>query len=714
MKVFLYIFLFCSTVSAKSYKVTKLRGIAFSGQNKLEVNANLKEGEIISTGPQSFILIREQNGGKITLGPESKIKLNKEKNLPLLIDLYKGEVRAHFKREKVDKGPKLYIRTRTGSAAVRGTDFHLVYNEKNGVTTSLAYSGEVTVRPFRDDKEFEEFKNNPKQLSDQNYQVIKKGKFSNTLYGNNLTSNPKKISPLQFNLLKKRDPFVQEIENKHILKNWRPQNNINNSQGPLTKNITLSPISLKEGRLSESHLNPGGYIDFKTGLYISPSSDDQYKKADDVYIPSEKIGGVNLRNGEYVPPPGFMLDPLSGFISLAEIVKDSGKYIGKKMADGTIYTATMLKNGILYSGEFIGNGIVNAGKELGGILTFGSLKLKDGVIFGGELIGSGVIEGGKLLKNGLIYAGGFIKEGVVTGAEVVTDTFLDSLLFVSTKTLDGLKTFASTLNEHIYDNFIKQTQLKLKKNKYFSKLGIGVETKLYYDPRATYPLFNEIHLDSKSPTLVNDWKINTSFKQLFPGKIYVDPFVTFFYKNHLRDNYAPTNNFDRKDLELGTDIGIGGIEFLSRYKVALRFERFNQWKYNQSNNANDKFISYSLYSLKGHFKFNSFIEPLIQFGIGKYDAHGLLQGNFLKGSLHQIIQFPFLNQINFSYHYTKRDQRFNSDEVKGNEFKIIHMKKLEKLKSILSTTISYKNLKYKINLDKQTHLLGGLRADHSF
>ena len=66
------------------------------------------------------------------------------------ISLIKGKLRTKVikkgtKLTKDKSSNSLFIKTNTASLGVRGTDFQVVYNAKNKVTSLLTYEGEVQI-----------------------------------------------------------------------------------------------------------------------------------------------------------------------------------------------------------------------------------------------------------------------------------------------------------------------------------------------------------------------------------------------------------------------------------------------------------------------------------------------------------------------------------------------------------------------------------------
>ena len=110
-----------------------------------------KKDASILTGPRSFIRIKFKDQSLASLGPKSKMVVNQVgKKRTGFISLIKGKLRTKVikkgtKLTKEKNSHTLFIKTTTASLGVRGTDFQVVYNSKNKVTSLLTYEGEVQI-----------------------------------------------------------------------------------------------------------------------------------------------------------------------------------------------------------------------------------------------------------------------------------------------------------------------------------------------------------------------------------------------------------------------------------------------------------------------------------------------------------------------------------------------------------------------------------------
>ena len=150
-----------------------------------------------------------------------------------LISLIKGKLRTKVikkaeKNKKKDSSHSLYIKTVTASLGVRGTDFQVLYNKNNKVTSLLTYEGEVKISknkirkkgfsPKTDEDILEEQrKQMEKVLNSKESVTVPKGQFSGVNPKLKKTTLPVKISPKQFTLLYKNDELKAAKNLKEIM-----------------------------------------------------------------------------------------------------------------------------------------------------------------------------------------------------------------------------------------------------------------------------------------------------------------------------------------------------------------------------------------------------------------------------------------------------------------------------------------------------------------
>lgn len=341
------IFLTFLTINSQaSIKVLKKRGKVYysipkeGGRTKykqLKDQNVLPKKTIIKTQMKSYIKLRVDKTSIITIGPNSISKVSKLNNQPTFLSLIKGKVRA-----KVDKHAspykghkhKLYLKTKTASVGVRGTELILVANEKNFITSLVTLRGTVHARqrPTREVNEGirsnyelhkEDHKGSVMTFSrDFEHDVkeeVSAGHLISTHIGTDETAKKVKISPTQFKLLKKNQTFTTKKPSKTIYHKGSGTFTM-----PQNDNLSPTPIgSNKEEFEHNPHGLPGGKLDLKTALYISPPEGSNFDKKSKTYHFPKEFGGVNSETGEYVPPKGTELHPTKGFI--AKLGQEIGK-----------------------------------------------------------------------------------------------------------------------------------------------------------------------------------------------------------------------------------------------------------------------------------------------------------------------------------------------------------------------------------------------------
>lgn len=280
---------------------------------KLKVGDEIEVLSSILTYDKSFLKLEFINysapRGTMTIGPKSKIVLEKfERNQPGVMRLLAGNVRSQIIGEKKKNRSKLFIKTQTAAMGIRGTDFSVIYNPKNHITTLVTIDGNVA---FSKVEEKDLRQAGSKQIRPLNEEtldlmlkkkdsvLVSEGRFSGILPHHNHPILPTKISREQQKVLemtmenKKDNEIVVEDAKK-----LPPPEGIN------TKD-KYAPRS-------------GGFIDFDSGLYVPPAANAKFDKNEKIYIASANLGHINEETGDYIPPQGLILDETQGFVALDE------------------------------------------------------------------------------------------------------------------------------------------------------------------------------------------------------------------------------------------------------------------------------------------------------------------------------------------------------------------------------------------------------------
>ncbi len=281
----------------------------------------LRQDASILTGKKSFIRIKFLDGSIASLGPESKMIVNKiGKSKVGIISLLKGKLRTKIKNKKNEKEKGFFIKTRTAALGVRGTEFQTLYNPLNKVTSLLTYEGKVQmvkiekkkrgvtikVRPKTDREFLEQQQKEMDDLLQSKKSVgVEKGQYSGTSHKVQKISLPIKISPVQFTALYKNN----ELEESKNIEEKVDRNGVLEEQ--VEQKVPLE--GYRNSKTGDFAARAGGYIDFNSGLYIPPSLGSKFNERLGVYE-DKKIGEVNLKTGSYIPPKGLRLDSKKGFV----------------------------------------------------------------------------------------------------------------------------------------------------------------------------------------------------------------------------------------------------------------------------------------------------------------------------------------------------------------------------------------------------------------
>ncbi len=281
-------------------EVVKLRGKStILLPHKLKAR-NLKKGDLvvedssIVTQKKTFVQIKMSDGSKVTIGPSSKMVLSIENKNASLFSLLKGKLRIKAKRK--DK-KHLFIKTRTASLGVRGTDFVVNYTPKSNRTSILTFEGNVAIAKDSTQIITSEKKEVKKKiiedldkLLDEKVIHVKKSDFTSIGLKESKPIAPVKINPTQFILLRK-DESLGTIKQRVDLKQLREE-----------RKILLSEIKAKN--LGEHDLIHGGLISQDDGIYVPPKDIEA----------KERVGKITS-NGKFIAPKGLKLDSALGFVA---------------------------------------------------------------------------------------------------------------------------------------------------------------------------------------------------------------------------------------------------------------------------------------------------------------------------------------------------------------------------------------------------------------
>ncbi len=326
-------------------------GKKFQLKNKVKI----KKDGLVKTGKASLLRLKFNNGTLLNIGPQSSMVISHEvKDKPHLVELIRGKVRGIVDpKEKPKEGfdHKMIIKTRSASIGVRGTDFVVVHNDKNHITSNITLKGEVDLHKNSDEQIFESLREeldpskkpitfgqeenlNAMEEDLRNYRTrrIPVGHFAGAF-----PSYEKAISPVRID----DNQLMALNKNRNLKINAGNTSNNKPKRKVLTNNYQIGRIDNPESSLvpqpqksetldqtkynsitTEEGIRHGGIVDLNTGIYISPPEQAKRDPKTGKYIIPDELGGVDPETGEYVPPKGVKLDPIYGFKYDTNIPKD--------------------------------------------------------------------------------------------------------------------------------------------------------------------------------------------------------------------------------------------------------------------------------------------------------------------------------------------------------------------------------------------------------
>ncbi len=305
----------------------------------------LKEGAILSTGKRSVVKLLFKDNSRVSIAQESTLVLKsfrpKEASL---MSVVKGQVRSVIAKDpltKKKKKTKYFFRTKTAAIGVRGTDLQIIYNQENERTMLLTYSGEVLMANVAQADIGSELENSVLEslITSDEAVLVRRGQFSEVSPDRNRASEPVRISTPQFNKMKKNEDFLPSSSTRKKGKSFsspvppgvsakgfsndRTADDSNLEDAPQSKAPPEGFFNEKTGQYAPT---AGGYLDAKTGLYISPPPGSSFDPVAQVYIPPASYGSFNPSTGAYDLPIGFKLLPSGEFVLDKSIqVKIKGK-----------------------------------------------------------------------------------------------------------------------------------------------------------------------------------------------------------------------------------------------------------------------------------------------------------------------------------------------------------------------------------------------------
>lgn len=300
----------------------------------LRVGDPVQLGSVVRSGSTGRAKLLLEDQTSIRLPASSQVALDAGQ-----VSLLEG--RARFRVEKLagTQGSRLRVRTKGSTMGVRGTDFEVVYNGQNNITSAVTYEGmvraalnpgaraavvrdevrlaspltdEIRMTLAADEPAPPAGENDDKGLLDgQNAVDVPPGMLAslnpNLAEGATLV----RLSPVQFEHLKNDgggEPGGTEGAR------GAPQG----AQSPIAPGLDPEIVESGEGPQQRQPPTggpvPGGFLDFNTALYIPPPPGSSFDPNVGVFIPPPNFGTIDPDSGDYKPPQGYTLDPIQGFV----------------------------------------------------------------------------------------------------------------------------------------------------------------------------------------------------------------------------------------------------------------------------------------------------------------------------------------------------------------------------------------------------------------
>jgi hypothetical protein len=299
----------------------------------------LLEDTSIVTKSRSFVKIRFVDRSTMNIGPKSMVVINKMPSKKAnMVNLLTGIVKAEVRKKSSKKSKtKMFIKTRSAVMGVRGTKFQSTYNPANKITSLVTVEGNVAMvakdpkiaEPLVEKvvikktaaKTIAKSITTPKPvisevdkletlMAESNDVVeVKAGRFSSVGENTKIAAKtgkavsqvskasiPVKIAPTQYNAIAK-------------------SMNSNKRAKDVMKTIKSDPVpeGFTDKVTGKVAPKAGGFVDFKTGLYIAPAAEAKLDKKTGTYK-AKIIGSANKKTGDYIPPKGIKIDAKKGFV----------------------------------------------------------------------------------------------------------------------------------------------------------------------------------------------------------------------------------------------------------------------------------------------------------------------------------------------------------------------------------------------------------------
>lgn len=644
--------LFSAQIFAKEASIIKMRGQVFVIRNgekqSLKEGDPVSSGETITTEKKSFARVQFENG-TMNIGPGSEVILQKiAKSETKIVNLINGHIRSQFDKTKAEKH-KLVIKTQSAAMGIRGTDFHIMYNKENNISTAISFEGDVELSSI-----------NTMNLKKGDYMFgedkvhIKEGQFSGVYTKNGYVNEPVRFSPKQFEILKENDSVKMrekkaEKPSEKEIEKLQEKNKVATQQNEYNKKIykhhqkdetmpgdllgyTHRDTNRKEGP-ELFRPKPGGYIDLKTAIYVSPPEGSRYDPEQDLYYPPEEYGNIDEVTGEYIAPYGLVLLPLNGFVLASSLTQEGVK---------------MVRENVTKVGKFFWDNAKGAGTTLwDGTKNVGQ-TLRDNTGVAGEVVGKGVdtaVEGVGMVTDGVKYA---------------SNTVMDS----TGKTLSFM---ADQMNTYLYEGFLQNIGKILKSTPILSAFQLNLSNSFTYKSAQRFYIYDQLEEVVDIPSFENNLLFYGAYKKFLSKDFFVRPKFNVIKKSYLRSDIPVLKELNHYGYKVGSDVGLLKTYDKFTLHTYFFFYRAHLRRYDWSKDSHVSYLKDKIYGFSKAIITKKYLASRLDYSYTEYEGGRYQSGDRHHVYLSEIIKLDKTNFFNLELNWSvmKKETTVDKDTNYG-------------------------------------------------
>jgi hypothetical protein len=586
----------------------------------LKLGDKVEIGDRISTGAGSFVKLKLKPDGSITVAPNSSLVVEEiEKAQGSTVSLLKGQLRSTFTGPKTENR-KLTVKTATASLGVRGTDFHVSYNDINKVSSAISYEGQVEL-----------------ENSNQDKVLIPPGKFSGVYPGQETINAPVKFSPVQFAILKSNPDFAAKPTGKILkakqisaIEQVAPINDLYNQNENLVPTPADMPDQNEQDRTSP---RPGGFLDMNTGIYIAPPEDAPFDEKEGVFYPPDEYGSIDASTGEYIPPLGLILHPLNGFVLISGKIQEE---------------LSRLRQGAQKVGSTVVGGVTSAGETL--------------------------LDGAKGVGNAIVEHTGKPGELLAAGVDQVGKGISKTEELVGMASEKVLLTLADSMNQFIYEGiFTRLSDLK-KKTPLISKLEFFLDNQFTYSSAQRFRRFDTLYEVVDQPSFHNQFKLKTGYKQSFYKKFFARPHIMLSRDSYLRSSVPELKGLNSHTYTYGMDLGFSTPLDASQMETFFFYEADNDKREVLSPNRYNNFLKSHSFGISKLVVGRKYLTSRFDYRYTTYQSGPIGQGHQNKFSFSETFKINDRNFATFESFWSQRQRSVWDDHITNYQFKLSYFR----------------------------------------